>query len=110
MNRNTTMASGLGSFQAPPGWRAKGYVNMYTMHKEFGGIDEDTPTNTFEWPKDYMGDPVNTQPSAEQYLVLFAGSLPQDGAGSGVSLPYLYAAVRLVYYVEFSNMVYPSES
>lgn len=61
------------------------------------------------YPNDYAA-PTGTSPASINELCLWAASLPEDGNafdGGEKYLPYMYADVRLVYYVEFWNPVFP---
>lgn len=89
--------------------RAKGYVSMKTLMREYGNIDINSAGTHFNWPADYQST-FGSSPPAEQYLVLFVGSMPEDGTTSLIAAPYVYAQVKITYYVELYNPTYPGPS
>jgi len=108
-------SSSVAVSQATAGWDSrsslcKGYVKMKRLHDDFRGILYGTNTTHYIWPQDYQSS-VAGNPNSEQYLVLFANSLLGDGSGGTLNaLPYVYADVKLTYYVEFFAPVYPAAS
>jgi len=109
MSRNQSTLSGLGlTPENSKSTRCKGYVDMHQVYRESKGIDSADATQHFNWPADYQAS-MTANPSALQQLMLFAQPRLMDGL-SQKALPYIYATVKLVYYVELFNPIYPVAS
>lgn len=90
----------------------KGYFSNRALNRYYGGrgIQAASATGTeFTWPTDFSAA-VNADPLAENELVVWAASLPQDGSASLPTLPYINVDCHLTYYVEFFNPVFPAAS
>lgn len=103
-SENAAYNSGQGTF--------KGFISSKALQRYYGsrgimGV-ESFGTNTI-WPTDFSA-PVTGNPASLMEICLWAASLPQDGSGSYLALPYTYADVLLTYYAEFWGPKYPTTS
>lgn len=107
IERNTT---GLTSASTPMSkTRIKGSVNIREMFKAFGNIRYVSSVHTI-WPTDYQGA-LNTAPNQEYPLYLIAQTLGGlAGSAGNPNLPDIWASVKLIFDVEFSNPVFPGNS
>jgi len=107
MERNTS--AGVNASTPYSKQRIKGVANIREMFKAFGNIRYGSSTH-YTWPVDYQGA-LNTNPAAEIPLYLIAQTLGGASGSAGANtLPNIWASVKLVYDVEFSNPVFPGNS
>lgn len=104
---SSTDALYSGYYATPGQYTIYGYVSTKSIHKYYGGNDNSTG-QTFTYPTDYKAA-VGANPSANNFLVLYAASL-QDLGIAAKNLPALNVQAELVYYVEFMTPLFPTAS
>jgi len=109
--RNATVESENAVYNGGARWFT-GYISNRNLIRYYGakGIAASTQAgvNTV-WPIDFQAA-SNADPFAENELVIWAASLPQDGASTPIALPFMHAEIQLVYHVEFYAPVFPLSS
>jgi len=88
----------------------KGYASTRQLWKDYRNITVNNPSNHWNYPSSYQASET-VAPEAENYLVLYCRSLIGQSPTEGLQgCPQIIVAIKLVYYVEFFNPIYPAAS
>jgi len=107
--RNTGMTNA--GFALGQSVRMSGYVNCKRLAKDYEFAGVTSSYGEAQWPTDYMtANGANPASPALQVMTVFAQCLPQDSNATALNTPALFAIVKMVYYVEFINPIFPTVS